>query len=314
MGSTNAANVQGAGPLGTEGFPLGVTVNNPASAPATVQGTATAANAIAGTNTAPAVNTLAKTFRSSSIHHRIAIAATDLLAVPASPTGVDVPGGGSLNFSTAYNFTLAANSTFGPTSAPAVGSVTTAADAMANHAILITVAQVASSVAYDIFLSTAAAPLWVARVTEAQRAAGDTVTAVGVLSGVSPGAGKIQVNVVGTGVASTANPFANNNAYNVAGITPIDCTGALTAIVHVALSVTDLRLLPTLSYVVLLAPVNQPGVYYQLNPQGPAILTATRTPLKIILGLNVFGAAEMIVIVYGLSGQGAAVDVWVDLN
>ena len=51
-------------------------------------------------------------------------------------------------------------------------------------------AQSAGATVYDLFLSTAAAPLWVARITETQRAAGVTITAVGTVSATSPGAGK----------------------------------------------------------------------------------------------------------------------------
>ena len=311
----NAAHVQGAGPLGTEGHPIGI-VGVPGQQPAIVEGTTNAANVLNNTFLAEdSVNAFLTTFRQASIHHRQGVTSADLLAIPASPTGVDVPGGGSLNQTTTYNFTVAAATDYGATTVPAVGSVLTSTDGLNTHAITITIAQVTNALYYDIFLSTAANPLWVARVTETQRAAGDTVTAVGTLNGVSPGAGKVKVNVAGTGVASNSAPFTFNNAYVIpAGVTPIDATGLTTAMVHVQLTLTDLRTAPALGYVVMAAPISQPGVYYQLNPQGPALLTAKRTPLLFTISVGLNSAKEVVVIIYELTGQGASVDVWVDLS
>lgn len=246
--------------------------------------------------------------------HRSAVVAVDKLAVPATPTSVtDVATGGSLAFNTAYNITVAAGNNFGPTTCPTVGTVTTANDAAGTHVVRATLAQVTGATYYDIFMSTGAAPLWVARITETQRAAGCTVTAVGTVSATTPGAGKIDVRVVGTGLASNVAPFSVNNAYVTSGITPIDCSGYTTLLYYVQLSVTDLRSIPTLQLSLMSAPVGNAGSYAQFSNLNATILTGVRSPLYQSFAVAINGASQVMILVDTLTGQGASVDIWADL-
>jgi hypothetical protein len=104
-----------------------------------------------------------------------------------------------------------------------VYGVTAASNIVTNSPSLnktadLTVPQVAGATHYDIFYSTDAAPLWLARVTETQRASGCAITGVGTVtttngSGWTKVADKVNIRLVGTGVATTAAPFAVNTAY-----------------------------------------------------------------------------------------------------
>lgn len=260
------------------------------------------------------LSTQARAVRSTGTLHRSAITAIDRLAVPASPTVADVATGGTLNFNTTYNVTAAASNTYGATTVPTVGAVTTANDASATHVARVTLAAVTRAVTYDLFLSTAANPLWVARITEAQRAAGCTVTAVGTVTGTSPGAGKIDIQVVGTGLASNVAPFTVNNAYDISTITPINCAGYSTARVYVLLTVTDLRSLPTLATCVFDSSSGNLGIYARGATSTFALLTgANNVPMLRQTDVTVAGTSQFIVAIDTLTGQGASVDVWVDL-
>ncbi len=252
-------------------------------------------------------------YRGTSIAHRTAVTAVDKLAVPTALTVVDVATGGSLLASTTYHCTWAANTLLGPTTVPANGDVATAADASNTHVARLTTVQVPNAVSYDLFVSTAAAPLWVARITEAQRAAGCTVTAVGTVTATSPGANKVDVQVVGTGVASTANPFAINNAYDLAAITPIDCTGYNIALIQAAITVTDLRSAPTLNFAAFTKIGGAPTRWVAPALNSGALLTALQRPLQGFLQVSILGATALAVAVDTISGQGTSVDFWVDL-
>lgn len=249
--------------------------------------------------------------RGSSTLHRSGITAVDKLSVPSSPTVADVATGGSLAFNTTYNVTLAAANKYGPTTVPAVGSVTTANDAANTHVARTTIAQVTNATHYDLFISTAANPLWVARITEAERAAGVTITAVGTVSATSPGAGIVDIRVVGTGVASNAAPFNVNNAYHLSSITAINLAGFNQCIFTFKLTVTDLRSLPTLAIAVFEVNTSVAGDYHLVLSSTPVMLSA-RTPLLLRGSASVAGNTSVLVAVDTISGQGASLDVYVE--
>ena len=166
---------------------------------------------------------------------------------------------------------------------------------------------------YDILLSTAeAAPLWVARITEAQRLAGCAVTAVATI-GVGGSAGKVNVQVVGTGIASTAVPFVVNNAYTpeAAGIATIDCTGKISAIIGIDFSFTDLRSLPSLEII----PWFSDGVkWYQGPLQTINVLAGvTGQSPKQTLNIDVKSAVGLKLLVNKIAGQGASTNINVQL-
>lgn len=176
---------------------------------------------IVGGNTAP-VKTQESPTIADPIAHRTNVATADKIT---SPTCVDklAAGAADITLATTALYGAIAARIYGMGSAGA-GTISAAFTPTLNKSVLMTVAQVASATHYDLFLSVDAAPKWVARITEAQRAAGCAVTAVGVV-GTGGSAGVVDIRVVGTGVQTTASEFANNNAYNIAGITPVPCAG-----------------------------------------------------------------------------------------
>jgi hypothetical protein len=268
-----------------------------------------------GTATNPIKNQL-KQIRTNLAIHRSAVTAVDKLATPAQLTGADVATGGSLNFNTTYKYNIAANSLFGPTICPTAASQLTANDASATHVVRITTVQTPRAVSYDIFLSTDAAPLWVARITEAQRAAGCTITAVGTVSATTPGANLVDVRVVGTGVASTASPFSVSNAYDTSpggsAITPISAVGYSVVITQVKLTYTGtLTAVPTFKYVVLGEIQQIPGNYILLASVAPTLVTAVQQPLQANAANNCFGCTNLLVLVDTITELSA--DIYVDL-
>ena len=250
--------------------------------------------------------------------HRSAVAAADKLATPGLPTGgTDVLTGGGLAPGTTYKFAVAAGNRWGTTVASAVASQATASDGNSTHCVKFTVPQITRAEWYDVFMSTDAAPKWVARVTEAQRAAaGCRITAVATVNNGGAGAaGTIQVNAVGTGVATGTAPFAVNNAYDVTAITPVDCAGKHKAYIMVKLAVTDFRSLPGPLIVV---PFYQNDYstndWHQGSPQTLTFASAVNQPLEQMFIIDVHGSRGLAILVESLSGQGAAASVWVELG
>lgn len=254
--------------------------------------------------------------RNAGVLHRDAITAVDKLSVPTAATGADVATGGSLLANTTYNMTVAAQNRWGATTVPAVAAVTTAADASNTHVFRATLTQVTGADGYDLFLSTAANPLWVARITEAQRAAAGTiVTGVGTVGSGGPNpAGTVDIRVVGTGVASNANPFGSNNAYTPASPTAVDCTGFSRAHLMVKLAVTDLRSLPTLKLVLFHKNQISTADFVLDVIQTVDLLTQVGEPLLRDYLLDVDGSTGLVVLVDTITGQGAACSVWVELG
>ncbi len=253
-------------------------------------------------------------YRTGMIAHRTGVTAMDKLATPSSPTVADVATGGSLLPNTNYRATFAAGTLFGSTTCPTVASVTTANDGNSTHVVRITTTAVTGALHYDVFMSAVAAPLWVARITEAQRAAGVTVTAVGTVDETSPGANKIDVRVAGTGVAAfSVAPFIQNNAYVLDGITPLDCTGSNTALVQVVITAADLRSLPALNYSVFTQIPGAPTKWVLAALNGLSLLSSAQRPFMAYQSFSVLGASALVVAVDLLSGQGMSIDIYVDL-
>lgn len=258
---------------------------------------------------APGIDSRDHVRRNGGVLHRSAIAAVDKLAVPAvSAVSGRTIVGGVLVDSTTYYATAAAANRYGPTTAatPVSGS-----PGGSNNALRVPIAQVSGAEYYDVFLSTDANPKWVTRVSEAQRAAGGLVTSVG---GYAAGgtAGALDIGLEGTGLASNANPFVVNNAYTPASITAIDCAGRSRAHVLVALAVTDLRSLPTLS-IVPFAQSQISGDWHPGTLQSVTLLTAVGQSLYRDYEIDVDGSTGLAVLVDTISGQGAAASIWVEL-
>ena len=246
--------------------------------------------------------------------HRDVVAAADVVAAPANPTLADRSAdSGSLTANTSYKVALVAGNRWGVTTTnPAVQSTTTANDANNAHVIRVTFSQVAGADYYDVFLSTDAAPKWVARVTEAQRASGIIVSAVGTL--IAGGtAGAVDVRVVGTGQQTTAANFLTNNAYRPDNVTPVDCTGHSKARLHIKVSLTDLRSAPALTIVPFFRDPTSTSDWFQGQPQTLSLLADSGTALEQDFEINVDGCSAFSVLVDAISGQGASCSIWVNL-
>lgn len=239
--------------------------------------------------------------------HRDAITAVD--KVPTiTITAVDQAGvAGSLT-AVAHGIAVAPGNRYGTSGTSAIVQVTPTV----NKSIDITVPQAAGAEWYDIFLSTSTTgPLWVARVTEAQRVAGCAVTAVATV-GAGGAAGKVNVQVVGTGLANTNAIFAQNNAYTPASVTAINCANNIKAYVHVKAVVTDLRSAPTLNIVPFFK--NQVSAeFHQGQAQAVSLLTALGQSLEQLFEVDVDGVTGLVVLVGTISGQGTAVTIHVEL-
>lgn len=250
--------------------------------------------------------------RNAGVLHRNAITATDKLLVPTVSAGSAISEAGSNLANTAYNYTAAAFNRWGATTAAGIQAITPTA----NQAVRIPITQVAGADGYDIFLSVDAAPKWVGRITEAQRATGDQIiSAVGVTSARagSTVAGTIDVGIVGTGVISSAAPFSVNSAYTPASVTPVNCTAYGTAQLLIKLAVTDLRSLPTLNIIPFYANQVSGNDWHAGALQTIAPLSAAGLPLEQGPILTVNGATGLVVLVDTISGQGAAASIWLEL-
>lgn len=258
--------------------------------------------------------------RGTTTLHRDAITAVDKLAAPVAMTsGATAATGGSLAASTTYNMVASAYNRWGVTAVPAVLGQATGAGAPSTHVVKGTLAQVTGADGYDLFMGTPAAPLWVDRITEAERASanGVEITAVGThQAGAALGAGVIQFNVVGTGVASTSANFAQNNAYTpaAAGITAIDCSGYEKMMVMVKLALTDLRSAPSLSIVPFVRNELSTDDWHADSIGILSLLGALGQPLVGELALDVRAAANVKLLIDTIAGQGAAASIWYALT
>jgi hypothetical protein len=145
------------------------------------------------------------------------VTAADVLSAPGTVTCTK-QAGGSVDAGTYYVKIVAVNA-YGRTTATA--GDTTVTTETTNLTIRAAFAAVTGATHYDVYCSTAADPLWVGRVTEAQRASGIVIDAVG--STAEGGAeNSVDIAEVGTGLAA-GTTAAVNTAYSVPA-SPIDCT------------------------------------------------------------------------------------------
>ncbi len=169
--------------------------------------------------------------------YRSAITAMDRLAAPTLVTLANVAGTtGTLLASTSYKAAVCPGSVSGNGLTSNILTTSTTADAINTHTLRLTVPQVTGADYYDVFLSTDAQPKWVAKVTEAQRALGCTVSAVGTVIATTGGAGLIDIRLVGTGAANNAAPFNLDSSVNFSGLTAVDCSGFPSCNVTVAMA------------------------------------------------------------------------------
>ena len=244
------------------------------------------------------VNAYIKATRKPQTTHRSAIVTADKVVSPTH-TAADSGTSGSL---TAVNHgaCVAAGNAYGSAGA---GNITSTLITV-SKSIDLTIPQSAGATYYDIFVSTSTtAPLWVARVTEAQRAAGCAVTAVATV-GAGGSVGVVNVRVVGTGIACTNAVFAQNNAYTPTIPTAISTVVYNKIYLDVSLALTDLRSAPTLTIIPFSS--YDDTTWYQGQRQVLQPLTAGGYSLYQQFVFGVDGAQYMVFLIDGITGQGAA--------
>ena len=268
---------------------------------------------------APVMANVGLSIRAAGVLHRDAITAIDKITpfVTGNITTADNGAGtGSLTASLTYDIAVVPGNRWGPTSIQAtINTQATAAYGGNTGSIRLTFGAATGADWYDIFLSDAAAPLWVARVTEAQRAAGDfEVTAVGtVASGGGNPAGTVDVNVAGTGIATSNAVFVQNNAYTPATPTAISCADYAKAMLKIKLALTDLRSAPTLRLVPFFRNELSTGEWHQGSIVTVALLGALGQSLEQEFELDVRDTDNLVILVDTISGNGAACSICIEL-
>jgi hypothetical protein len=257
-------------------------------------------------NSGPTVQNTPTVYRTATVTHRSALTAVDKCIV-AAITAADQTGTVGVMANAEHKCCVAPGNVYGSAGVSPIVAVTPTL----NKTVDISIATVVGATYYDIFFSTDAAPLWVGRVTEAQRLAGCAITAVGTV-GAGGSANKVNVRLVGTGAASTATIFTVNNAYIMP--TALACSGYKTAIISVQYSVTDLRgaapactLLPFVS-----KKDTTPSVWYDGTATTMAPGSAINKPMYVTYTVDVNDATNMCILVDAIAGQGAAVTVYVE--
>jgi hypothetical protein len=161
------------------------------------------------------------TVSAAPVLYRNAVVAADVMAIPGTVTCTKLSGVGALTAG-AYVVVVAATNAHGRTTGKNGNTAVTTETT--NLGVRAAFAQVTGATHYDIYCSVAAAgaALWVGRITEAQRASGIVIDAVG-STAAGGTAGAVDIYAIGTGLAANASN-AVNYAY-VMPATPVVCTG-----------------------------------------------------------------------------------------
>jgi len=259
-------------------------------------------------------------FRSPCVLHRSNVSVADKCIVPILVTKSTAAIGGLLEDVTTYYMSVAPGNRFGSAGVANVLSQATGAAAPHTHSITLTVPKVAGAEYYDVFLSVDAAPKWIGRITELQRLTGGfQIQAYGV---VTPGggnvAGTILIGTVGIGLATSAAPFLNNNAYVIPYVSgTIDGVEKKCIDFFVDYVSSDLRSVPGL-VLVPFAYNSINGLYYQGGPLRMDVMAGSvcqtlsqwfSVPVKsIIPGI----AGSVVILVDSISGNGALVSIYAE--
>jgi len=241
-----------------------------------------------------------KTFQSA---YRTALTAADVVAVPGTVTCTKQAGGG-LTANTYYVKVIAGNA-MGRTT-PKAGNATVTTETT-NLTMRAAFAQVVGATFYDIYCSTASNPLWVGRITEAQRASGIKLTAVAT-TGAGGTAGAVDIEAVGTGNAADTSG-AESTAYVLPSAT-IDCLYYKYADFEVLMSTTG--------DAAALAATFMPFFYDDIQKQwyaGTAVVvtlggvTTALGPLAQKFRVEVDGCRKMCLVLEKLTGTGASLGI-----
>jgi hypothetical protein len=233
--------------------------------------------------------------------YRAAVIAADVIAAPAAVT-TSKQAGGSVTAGV-HKIKVVAVTPYGRTTATAGANVTTETT---NLTVRAAFAQVTTATAYDIYCSTDADPLWVGRVTEAQRASGIKITAVGI-TGAGGVAGAVDIEAVGTGQAS-GTTAAVNTAYSIPA-SPIDTTGYQYLDIGFTCTRTGDAAAAALSFIPFFynsrTTTYEAGSVYSLTFGGTA---GNYQPMKQRIRIETRGNSAVAIVVASIAGTGMSVD------
>lgn len=273
------------------------------------QATSSSSSPVVIASDQPGVQVRTNATRNSGTAHRVGITSADKIASVGTITLTGTTGG-SLVAGTTYYVSASAYNAWGNSSAAAVVNTSPGGS---NTVMRCAFNQVTGADGYDIFLSAdVAAPKWVGRITETQRASGIIINGVGTTTAGGT-AGAVDVRVVGTQLQSTIAPFPTSNAYTPASVTPIVCAGYATAWLNVSVTVTDLRTIPTLVLIPFMQNQLNTALWEAGDPITVQLLATTGQPLQQYFPVDLHGATNLVVLVDSIGGQGTSASVGVDL-
>lgn len=251
-----------------------------------------------------AIHTQARAVAEVATAHRTTVTAADVCAAVGTIT-CTIQTGGSLTDGT-YTIYVAAGNVYGR-GVPVAGN-TTVTSATTNDTARALFAAVTGATYFDIYCSTdGAASKWVGRITEAQRASGILITAVGT-TGVGGTAGGVDIQVVGTGIAANAASNVASTAFIVP--TAVDSSGYQYIDFDFVMSRTGDAVVPSLTYIPFY--YNARAATYAAG--APAALTfggasGVYNPLQQRVRLTTNGNSGVAIAVAAIAGTGASLNV-----
>lgn len=240
--------------------------------------------------------------------YRSAVTAADLMAAPGTVTTTKLTGVGSLT-AAAHKIKVVAVNAYGRTTPTAGSDVTTETT---NLGVRAAFAQVTGATHYDIYVSVDADPKWVGRITEAQRASGIIIDAVG--STAAGGAvNSVDIYVEGTGLLA-GTTAAVNNAY-VIPASPVDCNNYQYAEFDLTMTRTGDGVAPTLVLIPFVKNTRT-STWHALAAQAITFggTTAAYNPNKQRLRVEVRDNSAVALAVAVIAGTGMSVDIDVTLS
>lgn len=286
-----------------EQFPLAVQVFNPGGSGLVVATEEKQEDQLAVLNDILAATGSVAIDPQAPVAYRTGLTAADVLAAPGALT-TSVVTGGALANSTTYKSKVVAGNQYGRTTATAG---TDRATSSPNLTLRIAIPQVVGASYYDIYVSTDTDPKWVGRISEAQRASGIKLTAVGV-TGAGSIAGAVDAEVAGTGLQA-GTTAAQNTAYAIPA-SPIDTSGFQFVDFDLILSGTGDAVYPSLTVVPFFQNPTDAAWY-----QGEAItlnyggMIGAFNALAQKIRVECRGAAAVALLVLSISGTGASLNV-----
>jgi len=249
--------------------------------------------------------------RTAVIAHRAAITAVDKVpTVTITATNSDV--GGSLT-AVNHGVAVAPGNAYGSCGISNIVVVTPAA----GESIDIFIPQAVGAAYYDVLVSpSTTAPFWVGRITEEQRAAGCTITAIGVVE-TGGQADSVNVKVVGAGTGTavaTSAIYAANNAYVFGAIETISCVGKTKAYIYTRVAIDNLGAAPSVGIVPFFRKNDTSINWYATDVNLLSVLGGLGgQPLSQVVVVDINAVKELVVLVDVLAGNGTTVDIDVEL-